>query len=882
MSEPPKYDTEYRDLPPQSRLQNRYTLLKKLDTGGRSEIWLAEDSLRPPVQGQVVQVVLKLLPVALRSDPAANAAFKQEYSIFWRLTHPSICQHFDLGEDSCYGAFQVMEYLPGHALRKELEAAAGPLPGPLVSKVLSACAEALDYAHTCRDPVIHRDVKPENVMYDQASGSVHLIDFGHAAAIRGDRAGYRQAAIAGPTTKYYSAPEQWRNDPQGPPCDQWSLGVMAWELLTGQLPFMGNTDQLQAAICAAVLPPLPYSLQPLRPVFQRVLQPDPAARFDKCLSFVKALQQALPHYLAPHATTAPGFDSPQNSPPVTAAVDPLLAALQASNREGCCWKCSFINPLDRAYCRDCGGNLAEPCLGCSQLIGVWERFCPRCGANQVDLRQALKRDADQAVLEIQGYLQDRRYDLAQSLLQAQRQRLVTERLQRLRPELTQLQMDCQQVREAVEQVLDQALEAGAASDYDDALQLLTEIPAALWPEESQDWQRNLAELTDLQQQLAGLVAAGELTQLQQMLSRMEQLQPGRWVGRRHEQSCVLKLLQHVEQLLEARDAVAAWDVFDRHPGVSDSPHGQQWIRRRVEHAGSAAAKGNYKAAIDLLAVLPHRVWPAMAADWQTHVMSFPCSATEANNAQTAVAAILQIPIELTNGFGMRLRLIPPGTFAMGSAARQGSVDERPQHKVTISRGFYLGVHSVTQGQWQQLMSTTPWQGQKYVKIGGTIAATYVSWEDSVEFCQRLSARDGRRYRLPTEAEWEWSCRAGTTTQYSFGDEEKQLGQYAWYGGNAWNKKEKYAHAVGQKLANPFGLYDMHGNVWEWCSDWYDEKYYGKSPEQDPTGPASGSSRVLRGGGWRDWPIGLRSCYRDCYAFGNRDGSIGLRVLCELE
>ena len=1010
MSKPPKYDTEYRDLPPQSRLQNRYTLLKKLDTGGRSEIWLAEDSLRPPVQGQVVQVVLKLLPVALRSDPAANAAFKQEYSIFWRLTHPSICQHFDLGEDSCYGAFQVMEYLPGHALRKELEAAAGPLPGPLVSKVLSACAEALDYAHTCRDPVIHRDVKPENVMYDQASGSVHLIDFGHAAAIRGDRAGYRQAAIAGPTTKYYSAPEQWRNDPQGPPCDQWSLGVMAWELLTGQLPFMGNTDQLQAAICAAVLPPLPYSLQPLRPVFQRVLQPDPAARFDKCLSFVKALQQALPHYLAPHATTAPAFDSPQNSPPVTAAVDPLLAALQASNREGCCWKCSFINPLDRAYCRDCGGNLAEPCLGCSQLIGVWERFCPRCGANQVDLRQALKRDADQAVLEIQGYLQDRRYDLAQSLLQAQRQRLVTERLQRLRPDLTQLQMDCQQIREAVEQVLDQALEAGAASDYDDALQLLTEIPAALWPEESQDWQRNLAELTDLQQQLAGLVAAGELTQLQQMLSRMEQLQPGRWVGRRHEQSCVLKLLQHVEQLLEARDAVAAWDVFDRHPGVSDSPHGQQWIRRRVEHAGSAAAKGNYKAAIDLLAVLPaqhwppesgrwqkilaelpqleqqvaksvaagelqeleialtriqtlrpglrntaqlkqkcvgfllQRVeqliaaghsaaarnaltqvpatsgsqelqqwiqariehaqqavcegrfavalqvlaalpqsfWPAEAADWQKHVMRFPCSATEANQAQTALAAIQQIPIQWTNDIGMKFHLIPGGTFAMGSPAGQGDDRERPQHKVTISRGFSLGVHTVTQGQWQQLMGTTPWQGMEYVKIGETIAATYISWEDSVLFCQRLSTRDGRRYRLPTEAEWEWSCRAGTTTQYSFGDDEEQLGQYAWYDGNAWDKDETYAHAVGQKLANPFGLYDMHGNVWEWCSDWYDEEYYASSPEQDPAGPASGSSRVLRGGGWGSAPLALRSCDRNYLTPGYRHHDIGLRVLCELE
>jgi len=176
------------------------------------------------------------------------------------------------------------------------------------------------------------------------------------------------------------------------------------------------------------------------------------------------------------------------------------------------------------------------------------------------------------------------------------------------------------------------------------------------------------------------------------------------------------------------------------------------------------------------------------------------------------------------------------------------------------------------------MGTTPWQGKDYVTIGGTIAATYISWEDSVQFCQRLSARDGRRYRLPTEAEWEWSCRAGTTTQYNFGDDKKQLGEYAWYGGNGGI----YAKAVGQKLANPFGLYDMHGNVWEWCSDWYDSAYYTQSPEQDPTGPASGSSRVVRGGGWYYVPVYLRSCRRDDYAPDDRSHHTGLRVLCELE
>jgi formylglycine-generating enzyme required for sulfatase activity len=282
----------------------------------------------------------------------------------------------------------------------------------------------------------------------------------------------------------------------------------------------------------------------------------------------------------------------------------------------------------------------------------------------------------------------------------------------------------------------------------------------------------------------------------------------------------------------------------------------------------------------LLATLPAETVSLAALS----ALVVPFSAAVAKSTQTALSRRLGQAEEWSNDLGMKFRLIPGGTFAMGSPAGQGSDDEHPQHKVTISRGFSLGVHTVTQGQWQQLMGTTPWQGQSNVKIGETIAATYISWEDSVQFCQRLSARDGRRYRLPTEAEWEWSCRAGTTTQYSFGDDEQQLKQYAWYGAGFFSLLfgSGSAEAVGQKSANPFGLYDMHGNVYEWCSDWYDSGYYSKSPEQNPTGPASGSSRVLRGGGWSSVPIYLRSCYRYCDAPGNRYYYVGLRVLCELE
>jgi formylglycine-generating enzyme required for sulfatase activity len=190
------------------------------------------------------------------------------------------------------------------------------------------------------------------------------------------------------------------------------------------------------------------------------------------------------------------------------------------------------------------------------------------------------------------------------------------------------------------------------------------------------------------------------------------------------------------------------------------------------------------------------------------------------------------------------------------------------------------VHQVTQEQWRQVLGTTPWKGESFTIEGSDVAASYVSWDDAVKFCERLSQKEGRRYRLPSEAEWEYTCRAGTTTAYSFGDDEQQLGAYAWFDGNAWSKGEKYAHRVGQKRPNAFGLYDVHGNVWEWCADWYDAGYYAKAPASDPPGHPSGSFRVLRGGSWNDVPVNLRSSYRLYYTPDDRLSSTGCRVVLE--
>ncbi len=228
---------------------------------------------------------------------------------------------------------------------------------------------------------------------------------------------------------------------------------------------------------------------------------------------------------------------------------------------------------------------------------------------------------------------------------------------------------------------------------------------------------------------------------------------------------------------------------------------------------------------------------------------------------------------ITNSIGMKLARIPKGTFMMGSPeSEEGRFsDEGPQHSVTISKDYYLGAYEVTQEQYQRIMGENP-SGFK----GANNPVETVSWEDAVAFCKKLSELPeekaaGRVYRLPTEAEWEYACRAGSTTRFGFGDSDSQLGPYAWFDENSATT----THPVGQKTPNAWGLYDMHGNVWEWCADWKGD--YSTSAVTDPTGPAEGSYRVFRGGSWSYEAARCRSGLRIWNVPSLRLNSLGFRV-----
>ena len=319
----------------------------------------------------------------------------------------------------------------------------------------------------------------------------------------------------------------------------------------------------------------------------------------------------------------------------------------------------------------------------------------------------------------------------------------------------------------------------------------------------------------------------------------------------------------------------------------------------------------------------------------------PFSSPQAHAHQVAWARYLDTEVVTQNALGIRLLLIPPGEFQMGcppeqldetlrwgdrvrqtvpgTERRRITTEECPQHRVVLRQPFLIGMTEVTIGWYKKFVTATSYVTETERFGGGNSASetetdarkthaiwrspgyavtddspvTQITWNDAVCFCNWLSEQDSlppayrhdpagawaltptsKGYRLPTEAEWEFACRAGTTTHYSFGDDPALLGQYAWYDRNA---DHLGAGAVASKKPNPFGLHDMHGNVWERCHDWFDAQWYANSPTNDPVGPATGGRRMVRGGAWHYFDLHCRSAYRNNYSPIGRTGNTGFRI-----
>ena len=308
-------------------------------------------------------------------------------------------------------------------------------------------------------------------------------------------------------------------------------------------------------------------------------------------------------------------------------------------------------------------------------------------------------------------------------------------------------------------------------------------------------------------------------------------------------------------------------------------------------------------------MIPWALWIAGCTFVVVVKLPMAAQVPKQQNQPTAVQQVPQKPDrqaqpqpgrQWTNSIGIKLVRIEAGEFLMGTtkdhvdqlmrllpgAKRELCDREQPAHSVRLSKAFYLGIHEVTQVQYQAVMGENPsnFKGSDDLPVGN------VSWLDAVKFCNKLSEREkrtpfyqidgtevtlagGHGFRLPTEAEWEYACRAKSTTLYPFGDDASKLGEHAWYSNNS----QSNTHPVGKKLPNAWGVYDMLGNVWEWCADGYDAKYYASSPPADPPGVPGPPARVIRGGGYHDLTEVCRPADRDRGAPADRGIDVGFRV-----
>ena len=332
----------------------------------------------------------------------------------------------------------------------------------------------------------------------------------------------------------------------------------------------------------------------------------------------------------------------------------------------------------------------------------------------------------------------------------------------------------------------------------------------------------------------------------------------------------------------------AWGLYDMHANVQQwcqdwygdypqedvaDPQGPNKGKERVLRGGSWANRGDgCRSACRYDGLLPG----VLRADYCGFRLCFfeepTIKVPDANDSQPKNDP----PKNFTNSLGMKFMWIPAGSFVMGSPKEEEGRGEREtEHKVKLSKGFYMGVHLVTQEQWEALMGNNPskFKGEKNLPV------EEVSWDDCQQFIKKLREKDKKLYRLPSESEWEYSCRAGTKTPFHFGetittDQANYNGDFTYGEGKKGKFREKTTQ-VGSFPANAWGLHDMHGNVFQWCEDWYAD--YPQKDVIDPQGPEKGQSRVLRGGSWLDYPGCCRSAFRSWVDPGYRHGSVGFRL-----
>ncbi|TSA05684.1 MAG: hypothetical protein D4R77_07910 [Planctomycetaceae bacterium] len=805
-------------------ISHRYQIDSLLGAGGMGFVYRAIDT------NLDTHVVLKVPKRILLENPVFTERFVREIRALVSLSHPHVVKILDVGKHEDV-PFAVMQYLPGGDLNDRRQGNGKsyvPMPVRIaMGDWLRQVAGAIDFVHD--RGFVHRDIKPGNIIFD-TYGNAYLGDFGVAKVVTETQSNNDLDALTGEGlvlgTMDYMAPELAKGGKITSAVDQYALAVTIFEILAGRKPFVGRTKELALVARLTMVAPNIQTVfrdvpELMAVVIAKGLAIKPLDRYPNCSQFAEALLAAIPL----------GEMSEDRSVPASA----------------------------KLACPSCNAVLTAKAFVIGKSIP-----CPKCRESIVadDRLTHLMKSVDAAeLLKVRTSTVDEK-----SLVKLPCPKCET--VMKIGPEAAGRNAPCPSCgiklriaidRRSLQEVFPSSQVGSETPDSaQETVQGKFPVGATAF-----DVQKQKRESTPVAVPIAVPKIIHSLAPRQpfpdsssnssfdnseyinDILPEFNRSTPLDFSTKRILRFALAGAVLFVVMII----CIEAWKLYQKFENTMDE--------------GAPPAKSSVPKPL-----VPPKPVDSSSIDQKksaTSIVPVPGSAQRADETKLQKA---------TNSIGMKFVEIPTGEFMMGEG--------NDAVAVTLERPFLLGKYEVTQGQWKKVMNLEPWAGQGGVQIGDDNAASYVNCDDATNFCKKLTAierktgklKANEEYRLPTEAEWEYACRAGTKTEFSFGDDELKLGEYAWFKGNADDVDEKYTHKVGVKMPNPWGLHDMHGNVWEWCSDWHGDALSGGT---DPVGPNVGSLRVIRGGGWGYDPGSCRSANHDSGDPSARNDYLGFRV-----
>ena len=812
---------------------DKYELRRELGEGGFGTVYLARDTVAD------VDVAVKGLPPEVKHNAVELESIRGNFALVKRLRHPNIVAVTDLHQalsvsyaskdvEAKLRVFErdtmvVMDYALGVTLAQwRRQFPGGKVPVDKAIAVTRQVASALDYAHGQK--VLHRDVKPANVMVESADGGklvARVLDFGLAAEIRSSMGRLSREIRDTSGTRPYMAPEQWKGERQGPATDQYALAAMFYELVVGDVPFASVFDCGDPGVMSVAVttnaPTIPEDLPKcVRKALAVALAKKPEDRFATCGEFAAALEGKK--------VSRRGSETQRKS-----GAGKVLAVLALVAVIGVGW---LIYHQSRERRQAERSRLeAESSKGSIEKAGI----AVAQPVETKDAPQPTRKDVDAIYVE------------------ARVQMGACGRLDSSDGFKSRIE-DCQKSFDRAEAQHDIGNWAEAALSFTN---VVDECKTLIEQSKARDKAKTAAGILAETIKVAQSAGAKEYAPVR-FSSATDLAKRGRseFDAFKFTDAVATYATAKSQFDLAAQEAGQAKQEEARRKREAEEAAQRAEAERREREAREAAELERKRA--EEIEHRRRRLYPEYYNN------------TDNNAEQLILPKHGDVKtLILPGGATMEMIYVQPGSFTMGSPLReQGRYGHEIQHHVTLTKGFWLGKYEVTQKQWQSVMGTNP---SKFK--GDNLPVENVSWNDCQDFAWKVNDAARRQFgggaRLPTEAEWEYACRADTSDAYAG---TGRLDDMGWYTVNSGSK----THTVGQKHANGWGFHDMHGNVCEWCQDWYGD-YGGNST--DPSGPALGDHRVLRGGCWNSIARACRSANRDWLGPGYRIWYFGFRLCC---